>query len=97
MKNVVLKQSLLRTIGIIGLLMVLISQSPDLNIPFIPHRSIPYIVIISVFLIAAGLYFKLKYAEEEPSTITYIFTIITLITALLIAVFLLNGILYNLY
>ena len=94
MKNVVVLQSLLRTIGILGLVMVLISQSPVLNIPFIPHTIIPYITILSVLLIGSGLYVKLKYAKEELSILTYIFTIITLIVALFIAVSLLYGFLY---
>jgi hypothetical protein len=35
--------------------------------------------------ISLGLYFKIKFAKEEPSVLTYIVTFITLLFALIIA------------
>jgi heme/copper-type cytochrome/quinol oxidase subunit 4 len=75
---------ILRILGVCGLFLTLLNNSTVFESPFIATKYTPYIVILSVILISLGLYLKLKYAEEEPSTITYISTVITLLVALAI-------------
>jgi fumarate reductase subunit C len=77
--------SFLRTIGFLGLFLVIFSNSSRFETPLIDVKFNPYIIMMCLISISLGLYFKIKFAKEEPSVLTYIVTFITLLFALIIA------------
>lgn len=85
---------LLRFLGFVCLFLVAISNSPKFESPIIDLKYIPYLIIVSLGLISLGLYFKIKFAEKEPSTITYVVTFMTLLVALTIGSFYLFAFFY---
>lgn len=89
MKNVARLQLVCRILGIIGLLLALVSQSNRFDTAIIENAYLPYLVFVSLVFVCAGLYIKLKYAEEKPNALTHIVTFITLLIALMIGSFLL--------
>ncbi len=68
-----------RVLGFIGLAFIFLNKSEAI---FMPVNYGLYIMIFSLVLISLGIFFKLKFAKEEPSVITYIVTFIPLLLAI---------------